>query len=149
MRELVRCFPILLVLFFMFSCNDTNSVESEDIQDSMQAKKLNRIKKEAGLDLPDDSKLIHFIEPERFVDPIWVAKVTIPASSYESFKEVVIRKHSDKTVYHGALADSISWWKPTSVVLRKQYLADRHTFVKLVLSKEGVDFAVYIECAVF
>ena len=93
--------------------------------------------------------MIHFVEPESWIDPVWVAKVIIPASSYESFKEAVIRKPIDKTIYDGALADSTSWWRPTSVVLRKQYLADRHTFVNLVLSKESVDFAVYIECAVF
>lgn len=143
---LVRCLAILLL---MVSCSDTISMESSDIQDSMQANKLNRIEKETGLDLPDESKLIYFFEPERVVDPVWVAKIIIPASSYESFKEVVLRKHTDKTIYHGALADSTIWWKPTSVVLRKQYLADRQTFVNLVLSKEGVEFAVYIECAVF
>lgn len=148
MRVLLCCLSIL-VPFFMVSCNDTKSSESGNIQGSMQEKRLNSIKKEAGLNFPEGSKLIHFFEPERFVDPVWVAKVIIPASSYDSFKRVVLEKASDETVYNGALADSTSWWKPISVVMRKQYLADRHTFVNLVLSEEGVDVSVYIECAVF
>lgn len=147
MRVLIRCFPVLLVL--MGSCSDTNSVESGDIQDSMQAKNLNRIEKETGLDFPDESKLIHFLEPDIVVDPVWVAKVIIPASSFEGFKEVVLRKPTDNSGYSGALADSITWWKPKTVIMKKQYLADRHTLVDIVLSKEGDDFAVYIECAVF
>lgn len=149
MKPLTLYFPILLVLFLMVSCSDTNSMESADIPDSMRPKILAKIVKETGLNLPVESKLIHFLEPDRFIDPIWVAKVQIPVSSYEDFKEVVIKKPTEKMGYKGALADSTSWWKPTNIVLRNQYLADRNTFVVLVLSKEGDDFFVYIECAVF
>ena len=149
MRCLLHWLSMLLLTLFMASCGDTNQVESENTREFMQRETLNRIRKETGLDLSDESKLIHFFEAERIVDPVWVAKVIIPASSYDDFREVVLRKPTEKTVYHGGLADSISWWKPTSVVLRKQYLADRHTFVIVVLSREGKDYSLYIECAVY
>ncbi len=147
MRNLTCCF-LILGLLFIISCRDANSVVAEKTQDSMQSNELNRMGSETGLFFPVESKVIHFSAPERFVDPVWVAKVLMPASSYEVFQEAVLGKTTDNTVYHGALADSTSWWKPTDVVLKKQYLADRQTFVNVVVSKDAEEFAVYIECVV-
>ena len=150
-RELAMMarFGLLLGLFLMASCRDANLVGSGNTQDSMRSEKLNRIESETGLVLPAKSKLIHFLEPERFVDPVWVAKIVMSKSSYQGFKEAVLEKVTDRTIYDGVLANSTSWWKPTHVVLTKQYLANRQTFVVVVVSKEGEEFAVYIECAVF
>jgi hypothetical protein len=115
----------------------------------MQSRELNRIASETGLAFPRESKLLHFSAPERLVDPVWVAKIVIPRASYEAFKKALLGKTADNTVYHGALGDSTDWWKPTHVVLTKKYLADRQTFVNVVVSEETEGFAVFIECAVF
>lgn len=113
-------------------------------------RQISRIESETGLTLPANSRLDHFFEREVFVDPIWVAKVLIPESSYENFKQALLTKPTDKTDYTGALADSTSWWKPINVILKKQYWADSHHFlVNVVVSKEDGGFAVYIECACF
>ena len=147
MRLLVRV-VLLLVLVCTISCRDRDE-QSVDTQKSMQSEKMSRIESETGLTFSDNCRLVHFLQPEVFVDPVWVAKVVIPALSYESFRQALLKKPADETIYDGALADSTSWWKPTNIVLTKQYLANRQTFVNVVVSKEGEEFVVYIECAVF
>jgi hypothetical protein len=124
-------------------------MESGDIPDSMREELLKRIVKETELNLPHESELIHFFEPDRIVDPVWVAKVKIPASSYEILKEEVLRKRADNAILHGALADSTSWWNPTDVILKKQYLTNSENFVNFILSKEGEDYFIYIEHVIF
>lgn len=138
-------FGLLLVLPFVVSCSGHN----KDMQKSIQLGELGRIEKESGLIFPDHSRLVHFLQPDRAIDPVWVAKVIIPVSSYEGFKQAVLIKQVDKTIYNGALADSTSWWKPANVVLTNQYLANSQTFVVVIVSKEGEDIAVYIECTMF
>lgn len=134
---------LLLVVFCTISCRDRNEEQSVDTQ-------MSKIESETGLSFPANYRLDHFLEPDYFIDPVWVAKVVIPVSSYESFKETLLEKPTDNTVLSGAaLADSTSWWKPANVVLTKQYLADQHTIVEVVVSKEDEEYAVYIECAVF
>jgi hypothetical protein len=145
----VTWYLFILGLFLMASCRDASSVATGENQVSMQSNKLNRIVSETGLAFPADAKVVHFVELERLVDPVWVAKVTIAASSYEKFRKSLLGKTIDNTVYHGALADSTSWWKPANVLLTKQFLVDRQTFVNVVVSKEGEEFAVYVECAIF
>ena len=141
MRLLVRI-VFIFILVCTISCQDRNEEQSVN-------KQMGKITSETGLTFPTNSRLDHFLEADVLVDPVWVAKVVVPASSYASFTQAMLTKPEDKTVYQGALADSTSWWRPTNIVLTKQYLADRHTFVKIVVSKEDEEFAVYIECAVF
>jgi hypothetical protein len=140
---------LLLGLGFMTSYRDDNLISAGEPEKNMSSQKLNKIGHETGLPFPSESKIIYFSEPDRFVDPVWVAKVIIPTSWYGNFKTALFEKTADNTVYHGALAGSTIWWKPMDVVLSKQYLADRQTFVNVVVSKEDGEFAVYIECAVF
>lgn len=110
---------------------------------------LERIEQETGLDLPGGTKLIRSFEQATVFDPIWVAKVQIPVASYEAVKGEVQNKPTDNTKINGALADSTDWWNPTGVAERKQYLADDHTLVVLVLANEENEFYIYIECIIF
>lgn len=138
----ILCIFLILAIVLINSCMESNEEQSLDA-------KIKKIESETGLAFPANSAIIHFSEPDVLVDPVWVAKVIIPTKSYESLKEAVIAKTDDKTIYSGALADSTDWWKPKNVILTKQYLANQNTFVNIIVSKEGGDFAVYIECAVF
>jgi hypothetical protein len=134
---------ILLVLTCTMSCQDRNGKQSVKEQ-------MDRIKKDTKLTFPDNSRLEHFFELERLIDPHWVAKVVVPASFYESFKQDMLSRPNDKSTLNGSLADSTSWWKPLDVILTKQYLADGHQiFVRVVVSKEDEELAVYIECVMF
>lgn len=132
----------LIVLSFSVSCRDRDKSWSAD-------KQMPRIESDIGLTFPEASVLDHFYEADRIVDPVWVAKVTIPAASYDGFKNTVAAKPTDNTSYEGGLANWTEWWKPENVVLTKQYLANSHTLVQIVISQEEKGYAVYIECAVF
>jgi len=137
------------VVVLFFNLIDGGKTREEALKEVQRSEIIDRIKSETGLDFTPKSNLIHFYEPDRLIDPVWVAKVVIPASSYDGFKEAVLGKTSDNTTYHGAIADSTSWWKPTHVVLTKIFLTDDEVLVSVVMSKEGDEFAVYVECAVF
>jgi len=111
---------------------------------------MSKIQSEIGLTFPDRSRVEHFFEADVVIDPAWVAKVMIPATSYESFAQVLLAKPTDVGTLSNAMADSTDWWKPENVVLTKQYLEGSQTFVRVVVSKEDVeDVSVYIECVVF
>lgn len=133
---------LLLVLAFTISCRDYKKAQSVEEQ-------MNKIERETGLTFPEKSRLDQFFDPDYFIDPQWVAKIIVPASSYESLRLNLLTKPDDNTVSSGGLVDSTSWWKPQNVVLTKQYLADRQTLVKVVVSKENEEYEVYIECVVF
>jgi hypothetical protein len=139
-RSLALLLPVLLA-----SCRST---EPNDLRPPTQERNLGRIEKETHLDLPDGSKVVQFFEADRVVDPIWVAKITIPESSSEMFREAVARRKDDSAP-HGGLAKPTVWWKPQNVVLTKYYLADSQTLVSIVIAKEGDGTSVYVECAVF
>jgi hypothetical protein len=141
MSVLIRL-VFLLVLACTISCRDHNAQQSVK-------KQISRIENEIGLTFPANSRLDQFFEREVFVDPVWMAKVFIPASSYEGFKKALITKPDDNATVQGALADSTSWWKPSNIVFKKQYLQGSQTLVNVIVSKEGEEFALYIECAVF
>ncbi len=141
MSLLIR-FIFLLVLVCTISCRDRNEEQSMDSQ-------MNRIENETRLSFPTNSRLDHFVEFKAFVDPEWVAKVIVPASSYENLREILLAKSPDNTDDIDAIVDSISWWKPANVVLTKQYLDSGNTIVKVVVSKDDEEYAVYIECVVF
>lgn len=147
--RLLGCFAVLLSMFLVVSCRERSAVQSGDDRKTIQPEMLSRVETEIGLVFPTNSTLAQFSRSDVAVDPVWVAKVVIPLSSYENFAQALSRKPADNTVYDGALANSTSWWTPTNVVVTKQYLANNQTFVNVVVSKEVDLFAVYIECALF
>lgn len=140
--SLVMRFVMIFVFVCTLSCRDRT-------KDPSVAAQMDKVCEETGLIFSDDSILKYFFEPDRFVDPVWVAKVAVPISFCESFKSSLLSKPDDNTLYQGALSDSIDWWKPSNIILTKQYLADSQTFVKVVVSMENEEMMVYIECATF
>ena len=154
MKSFLRCILCVFFLCVIVFCLDNFFLVAPFIfspkeKKQTQLEKLNEILDETGLSIAHGAKLIHFSKPDVLIDPIWVAKIIIPTSSYDSLKQILLKKTVDDTVHDGALSKSTTWWKPTDVVLTKQYLANSQTFVKVVISKEGRGFAVYIECVVF
>lgn len=141
MNLLLR-FILLFFLICPIACR--HSKEPLSAQEQMS-----KIESEIGLTFPPDSIVEHFYELEVFVDPVWVAKVFVPVSAYESLKPNLLAKSTDDSTYINALADSTSWWQPVNVVLTKQYWTNSHTFVRVVVSEEDGKIAIYIECAVF
>jgi hypothetical protein len=143
------CLALFICALMTGSCSDDTSVQSESIEGGPGNVLLNRIRKDTGVEFPVETTVVHFHEPDRVVDPVWVAKVLVPPGAFDSLKKVVLAKPTDNTTYHGALSNSTSWWKPEDVLLERGYLADRQTFVKMIFSEESPNVAVYIEAAVF
>lgn len=137
MRVLTWCL-LLYSLLFLASCRE-----------SRQPSTLSRIGNDTGLVLPAGARVAEFSVPERSWGSDWVAKIIIPASSYKAFEQSVIAKPVDTGTVRGALSESTSWWKPTQVLLKRQYLQGSQTLVNVVVAKEGEEIAVYIECIVF
>ena len=142
-----RYYMTICVVIVIISCN-RNCAKEKDI-DAIKNTRLEEIADEIGMEFPKKSIIIKYREPKRIIDPVWVAKVKIPNSSVEGFRELVMKKPSEKAKYTNALAESTSWWNPKKIIIEKQYLVDSNTFVNIILSEEGEDFAAYIECAVF
>ena len=150
MRILTCCLPVLGLLL-VASCGGwgDNSPPTGEIQDSMQSKTLNRIGSEAGLVMPVGSEVTHFSEPPVLFDPMWVARIVVPASSYEGFRESLLGKAPKNGLMQGRLSESTRWRKPTHVMLTRQYQINGHPIVYVVVSKEGEEVAVYIEYTYF
>lgn len=138
-----------LLFLYITSCGDATPVNSRNTEVSIETTNLHRIIQEIGLNLSNESRVIHFYEPERIIDPVWVAKVIIPDASFETIKDAVEGKRADNSTYSGAIADSTIWWDPTSIIFEKQYLTDDEKFVHFIASRENDGIALYIECAVF
>lgn len=111
---------------------------------------LGKVESETGLPFPPEAILVRFSSLRSFLDPIWAAKVVIPAASYDDFRQALAQKPPDDD---DSLVEKAgrwaSWWKPTDVVMTKQYLINSQVIVVVVVSKEGDDYAIYIERIVF
>ena len=80
MRFLIP-FILFCIVFCDSSCRDNN--HSNGLQKSMSIGKLKKIEKETGLTFSKNSRLVNFVQPDVAVDPVWVAQVVMPASSYK------------------------------------------------------------------
>ena len=143
--RILSAFILVCFALITTSCYDAKPLASG----SMLAGKLKQIEAGTGLVFPASSRVIQFSEASVVFDPAWIAKIVIPDSSYAQFKETVLRKPRLNATESGGLEDSTSWWKPVPSDVTKQYLADTHTFVKVVFSKENGDWVVYVSCATF
>jgi len=132
----------------LVSCSDQTEILTIESDESKKLAILDKIQKECGLKFSTDSRLVYFSQPDYFVDPRWVSKVIMSAPSYNSFEHVLQNKPKDNTMYQATLASSTEWWRPKEIVLTKQYLANGQTFVRVIVAKEGEEFALYIECVV-
>jgi len=140
-------FVYIFIVLSMSSCSDRDVAHC--LEKPLQSKELSKIATEIELTFPVGSKVVNYAEPDVFVDPVWVGKVIIPTASYDGFQQAILKKEDDSTMYDGALANSTSWWKPINIVLQRQYIVNSNSFVKIVVSREGEEFVVYIECAMF
>jgi hypothetical protein len=137
---ILACFALALT-----ACHGEKSLTSP----SMQTEKLKQIESGTGLVLPPLSRVIEFSEPPVVFDPVWIAKIVIPESSYAQFKVAVLREPILNATVGSGLEGSTSWWKPVNADFTKQYLASSHTFVKIVSSREATGWAIYVSYAYF
>lgn len=135
---------LIFILSCIISCRDSNDPQTVSEQ-------LRKIEDESGLTLPADSRVDHFkASGYNSIEPWWIAKVVIPAESYESFKETLLAKPTDNTTISGnRISDSTDWWKPVNVIITKLYWANSYTLVEITVSRDDdKEVSVYIDCIV-
>ena len=137
------CLAFALFFYYCgFQCRPSGMLnETEEM--------IGRIQCETGLAFPDDAAILAFFEPDRAIDPIWLAKIEIPASHYTAFACSLASKPDDHTLFKSAYADSLSFWTPTNVVAEKQYLPNDHRLVRILVSHDSEVYIAYVECMVF
>lgn len=134
----------LSIMIFNQSC--LRSIECDQTSDESV---LLRMRDDMRVDLPRGSKIINFFEPDRLVDPVWLAKIEFPAFSFDEFKVVLEQKKDDGTTYKSPFRSSAVFWTPTNIVFGKKFLADDETFVEIIISRTNSLCYAYIECVVF
>ena len=140
--------PLLYVTFrsaaiLLFASAMSNGVR--DISDIT----VEALAKDTGLVFPKDSKVTRFAETPP-IDPIWVARVTMPKAYREQFVGAVLMKPAANGSVSGAHSESTPWWKPTNIVLQTRYdHPESSASVSVVVSEEGDQVVAYIEHDVF
>ena len=150
-RELIWPWKALIIIFIIFYYCVFNqaclrSIERDQTSDELV---LLRMQNDMRVDLPRGSKIDNFLEPDRLVDPVWLAKIEFPACSFDEFKAALELKKYDGTTYNSPFRSSANFWAPTNIVFGKKYLADDETFVEIVIARTNSLCHAYIECVVF
>lgn len=106
---------------------------------------ISTIAEETGLAFPRDAKLTHFVETPP-VDPTWVARVTMPRSSQETFLKSASAMRPAEGIFLGGTFKSTPWWRPRKVIFQRRYSEPRTNFlVNVVASEESGLLVAYIE----
>ena len=116
---------------------------------NVESFQLTKIIQESGLNLPNGTKVVHFDEPARFIDPVWIAKVIIPKGSFEIIKAVVEEKRRDSSADSDSLTNLTDWWQPNKIIFEKEYLTDEQRYIHFIASNDNDGIALYMECVVF
>ena len=110
---------------------------------------VNELAKETGLVFPPEAKITRFVETPP-IDPVWVARISMPLSAEQELLAVVAGKPSVDAAVSGAKSESTSWWRPTHIVFKKLYHhRESGALVNVVVSEEPGELVAYIEHAVF
>lgn len=100
--------------------------------------------------MPASIEVINFEERNNFIDPSWVAQISISKKDLELVKLEIAKKKEDNTEVVGALRDQIRWWKPNGIIFSKQYLADSSTLVNIIIAdRDSTSFNMFVECNIF
>jgi len=91
---------------------------------SFSAKSLKMVEDRIGLTLPAGSRGLNmFYDHFHCIDPYFVAKIEIPASSHEAFTkqlEPIPEKWQLKDSAQIQLSKKVAWWNPSEATIRRQ-----------------------------
>lgn len=123
---------------------DTTGVER-----SNEKSLVDKIEADLALKLPPN-KIIKFEDNGSIIDPSWVAHIVISREFLDNLKNEIDKKQDDNTDLFGAFSERVSWWRPQSIIISKQYLADRSTLINIILSEnDEKSFSMFVECDIF
>ena len=106
---------------------------------------LREVLLDTGLVIPSEAKVSAFEVAKSFMDPAWLAKISLPTSQCDALRVQLESWPSAVGMFFGAYSDGVEWWKPTNVVADKHYGTKRNTLAHVVLSKEHGQCLVFIE----
>ncbi len=153
MRTLVSTYTTLR----LFSVVELSLI-SEPLYDSetghvpSQAVMLNRISEDTGLPFLTNSVILHIVERNEFIDPQWVAEVTLPTESFGSIVDGLISYdlYEPEPVFTPEdfiFDDTVSWALPTQTKFKHSYLAPSGAFVVIYVSLRETGVHLFINCS--
>jgi hypothetical protein len=99
--------------------------------------------------MPPGSQVLKFARPDRLVDPVWFAKVSVTETGFDELRRSVEAKTPMTDEVVNDPAEGLPWWKQTNVVVSKRYMTKQNTLVWVVLAKEGNGRFAFLEHAVY
>jgi len=112
---------------------------------SFDSEAMVKIEEESGIELPDDAKglAFHHIPP---IDPIWFAKIQLPATSQDSITKQIEALPSSGTQFPKDFANERCGWWPTAMqeVILSKHADNNGSYLDMYLVKEKDDLILYI-----
>jgi hypothetical protein len=145
---------ISLIIFFcvvMSGCDDDSFKDYELDANSFTAKKLAMVQKEIGMSLPVGARGLNMYYHGSRGKPCFVAKIDLPAASWENFTKQIKQIPVKKDWYlQYPLSKRVSWWNQSKDSVRVErffIIGSTGAFVQLLLCEEHGRFTLYIEFA--
>ncbi len=112
---------------------------------SFDAAAIAMIEARTGLEFPHGTQGLHLYVREGFPDPAFVAKLTIPNHSIESFRHQVAKLPDSNPTISTTLT-ARPWWQPEhdTTILKRAFLHSGSSGVEVFLCMEEHSWVVYV-----
>lgn len=109
---------------------------------------LQLVNADIQVQFPQSSHITHTYIPDRFIDPIWYARIEVPVQSAQA----VLAQLRAKPIAQYTRVDDphvyVAWWTPADVTETFVYDTSTLDFVYIVVTQEAGVVVFYIEHAV-
>lgn len=106
-----------------------------------------RIESDLGLGQLRIETVLHFFDPQRFIDPAWVAKVILESGSEQAFLEE-LASLDEKRNSGGGAETQVAWWAPENERGRASFTRD-NVLIKVVIAEEDDQPVAYMAWSIF
>ena len=131
---------------FVAGCGQGRNGDYHLDEKSFGADSLKMISQRIGIALPPASKGLHLYYQGAQIDPSFVAKIEIPASSSDAMLDDLKKLVNRAGGVSGSLTSKVSWWSPVASTIRVQrQLTVDGNYVRVLLCEEPDRWALYVE----
>ncbi len=107
---------------------------------------LKMVEQRTGLTLPAGSRGLNMFYQGSYVDPSFIAKIEIPASSQESLAKKIALIPNKDGYLSGSLTTKVDWWNPfEGIILTEGQVSLQMDYVHIVLCEEKGRWLLYVE----
>ena len=115
-------------------------------EDSFDAAALAIVQRHTGIQLPDGSRGLKMFYQGSTLNPAFVAKIQIPVASGDELAGRLEKIQSQNATVSGALTSKVTWWNPSSGVMRVQrQFTPGGDHVLAILIQEKDRLVLYLE----